>query len=71
MKCVDCKNKTYCESFKALNMYGCTTGIPKYLPSLVADDIVYKIRAGSSVLSIDQDQYLKDILDEVYSKLKK
>ena len=51
-------------------MAGCILLGPKYLPSLVADDIVYKIRAGSSVLSIDQDQYLKDILDEVYSKLK-
>lgn len=71
MRCIDCENKKYCETYKHnMGMLGCTTGIPKYLPSIIADDIVYKVRAGSSLLSIDQDQFLKDILEEVYKKLK-
>lgn len=71
MKCVDCKNTKYCDAYKTMDFTCCATGTPKYLPSIVADDIVYKIKAGATILGIDQDQYVKDIMDEVYEKLKK
>lgn len=66
MRCEDCKNTQYCATFRAESqMFGCTSGVPDYLPAKVAEGIVRNIKSGAGALGISESKYFEEVLREI------
>jgi hypothetical protein len=50
-------------------MFGCTSGIPDYLPAKVAEKVVHNIKSGAGALGIGESDYFEEILREIKAQL--